>query len=265
MNRQLYKLQKIEERLWILASMAATNAAGLGNEGRGFAVVAHEVRCVTNKIQEFVETAYLNGGEPDAAVMEDIAFQINLLAFNAAIESNRLGERGKHAAVCAGEIRELAYAMSLAMSDAKREFPVMPWPKNPITTSNAQHTFASFKIAGQNVQENLINVREIVCCELTRNNQKLTLRGDEFRVIDLAEKYGGRQEGPIFAIIRAPWAETRELFAVALDGCEGLLDCPVGTSITPPKNCLFKGLVRECWENENGSPFLFLDWPKIAG
>ena len=55
------------------------------------------------------------------AVVENIAFQINLLALNANVESARAGKYGKGFAVVANEIKELARQTAEATREIKKQ------------------------------------------------------------------------------------------------------------------------------------------------
>lgn len=38
---------------------------------------------------------------------------------------------------------------------------------------------------------------------------------------------------------------------------------PIGKPVEPSADMPLAKYVRECWENENGEPFYFMDWTKM--
>ena len=138
MNRKQYKLQQLSDRLWTCAANTALVAAALGRDGRGFALVAEETRTLSNKAQDFIERALFEDEEIKMEILKDAAHEIMFLAYNAAIESHRLEEKGKQAAVCADEIRSLAYTLTTEISDDmpldRHPENIVPWAKTPLTT-----------------------------------------------------------------------------------------------------------------------------------
>jgi len=271
MNRKLYKLQQIGDRLWILAAMTAMQAAALGRDGRGFAIVAEETRKMTDKMQYLVEQAMFDDEDVDMETMKEKAHEILLLALNAAIEANRLQEKGKQAAVCAEEIRALSYMLANEISD---DIPLdripknsVPWAKTPLSTIPQlipSPTFILLKTAETFIVENLLNVQE-VCYGFTVNkDNRLMLRGNELPVINVSEFLNRKTDKTIYIILCAPWADESAKYAVAVESFECLFYSPIGTPIAPPADMPLSKYVRECWENENGEPFYFMDWIKMA-
>ena len=66
-----------------------------------------------------------------------------------------------------------------------------------------------------------------------------------------------------YIILRTPWAEECKEYAVVVDDFSCLFYSPIGTPVDPPANMPLTKYVRECWENENGDPFYFMDWVKM--
>ena len=269
MNRNLYKMQQIGDRLWILATNTAMVAASLGRDGRGFAIVAEETRNVTNKIQHLVERAMFDEEEIETKKLKDAAQEIMFLALNAAVESHRLRERGKQAAVCAEEIRSLAYMLTTVISD---DMPldrlpdmVIPWAKTPLTSVISESTcFILLKTGNIFFVENLINIQEVCYGLVERKDGNIILRGVEIPVVSTQELLKIETDIPTYIILRTPWAEERNLFAIAVDSFGCLFYSPIGSPVAPPADMPLAEYVRECWENENGEPFYFMDWNKMA-
>ena len=193
------------------------------------------------------------------------AVELNLLALNTALESFRLGARGKQTAICAEDIRNLAYEICILLDEntaVQAKKIVMPWSKNPLSTVNQNNEFMLFMVAGVPIVENLIYIQE-VAVGLEETNGYINLRGKEIPVLDMFKILDKSLENRTFIILRTPWADKNHEFAVIVDSCSGLFYCPIGTPIKPPVDNLISRYVRECWENENGEPFYFMDWNKL--
>jgi len=269
MNRKQYKLQQISDRLWTCAANTALVAATLGRDGRGFAIVAEETRKLSDNMQSIIEKALFEDEEIKMEILKGAAEMIMLLAYNAAIESHRLEEKGKQAAVCAEEIRSLAYILTTEISDDvpldRQPENAIPWAKTPLTTVISNNLcFFLFRAGDIYFVENLINIKEL-CCGLMENNNKVIVRGNELPLINLLKHLGINSDNCKYIILRAPWAEKNNEYAVAVDDFTCLFYSPIGTPIPPPADMPLAKYVRECWENENGNPFYFMDWVRMAG
>jgi len=269
MNKKLYRLQQIGERLWSLATTAAMISAGLGRDGRGFAIVADEIRNIAGKIQSQVEKALFDGEEAEPGNLKDAAHEIMNLALNAAIESHRLDIQGKQAAVCAEEIRSQAYLLTTEISE---DIPldrlpdmIIPWAKAPLTTIvSHNHCFILLKTADTFFAENLINIKEVLYGLPENENKNIVLRGVEIPLINTPKLLKTTSENPAYLILQAPWAEENKEYAVAVDTFGCLFYSPIGTPVAPPADTPLAEYIREYWESENETPFLFMDWPAMA-
>ena len=269
MNRNLYKMQQIGDRLWILATNTAMVAASLGRDGRGFAIVAEETRYRSNKLQHLVERAMFENEEIEAEKLKESAQGIMSLALNAAIESHRLRERGKQAAVCAEEIRSLAYALTTIIADDmpldRLPDAVIPRAKSPLTSVMSDSIcFILLKTGDTYFVENLLNIEEVFCGLGKTKDSKIVIRGVEIPVICTQDYLNINNDNPTYVILRTPWVEERNQYAVAVDSFGCLFYSPIGSPVAPPADMPLAEYVRECWENENGDPFYFMDWNKMA-
>lgn len=265
MNKTVWKLQIIGERLWILANLTAQHAAALRmEEGRGLAVVADETRNLACKINILVEHYLFEDRELESGNIRKVALQLYLLALNVAIESARIGSWGKPAAVCADDIRSLAYEVAVLFqenTDIKKFTGTTPMPKTRISSVDSVSQFLWLDIAGIRVVEPLINIKE-VCMGNDYTKTHLKLRGMEIPLIDGYKLLDSPKTEPAFVILQTPWAEHNKTYAVAADVlC--IICCPIGKAVDTPTNMPFAKYVRECWESENDEPFYFMDWIKM--
>jgi hypothetical protein len=247
--------------------MMAQQAAALRNDGRGFAAIAEETRILANKIIQIMEQALFEGEELNKGQIEDIALQFNLLALNGAVESCHLGSKGKQVAVCADEIRNFAHEIAVltygeSVNEKIRQR-IRPWPKKPMSTISRSEDLLSFTVDGTIIYENLLNVYEIIQRYFEPIDGRLHIRGAEYPLLNPSGKLGKPEGFSCYVILNTPWAEKNMRYAVAVDSCIGIDNCPVGTPIDPPSGMPLAAYVRECWENENGEPFYFMDWAKM--
>ena len=266
MNRTLWKLERIGERLWILASMTASQAAWLASDGKGMAIVAEETRTMAIKVNNAVEKALFDNEEPNKDKLTPLALQINLLALNNAFEAARLGHLGKQAAVSAEEIRNLANEI-LCLFDTESEEKAgkiaRPWPADVMSSLGRGAEFLGFGIDGITFYESLYNIQEVCSPLCERKNGNIVLRSMELPLIDGYKLMGKTKSETAYVIVQTPWAEQNKLYAVAAD-ISGIHFLPIGKPIDVPSEMPLAKYVRECWENENGEPFYFMDWTKMA-
>jgi len=263
-DRTLWKLEQINERLWILAAMIAQQAGSFGHDGLGFAVIAEETRKLTEKMQYLTEQALFEGENIKKEEISDIALQLNLLALNSTIQAYLLEFKGRQAAVvCTEEIRKLAYEIVKIFDDKLDERvkqSVNPYPKNPLKTVNQNYSFLMFTVAGVPVKENLGNISDVNGIYVEHTDKTINIRGREFPLVSKSA------EPTCYIIMYTIWSnqDKTKSVVVAADSCEGIITCPLGTPVEPPSDMPLAKYVRECWENENGEPFYFMDWTKMV-
>ena len=93
--------------------------ASYGNEVKDFASKGQVLANQTTKAMDEINTEVTSISEA-IAVIDQIAFQTNILSLNAAVEAATAGEAGKGFAVVAGEVRNLAARSAEAANEIKK-------------------------------------------------------------------------------------------------------------------------------------------------
>lgn len=267
MNKTNWKLERMAERVWLIASSMAMEASKYGMDGRGFAVVAEETRSTANKINEALEKSLFGQEEIDKKSLAVLGTELSYLALNAAIEANRGGQRGKAMAVCAEDTRNLALELAELLGDGEqREDAPPPMASKPMTTVEQGVCLMQFMIDGYRLIENLSFIQEVVTNTADQDAGHLSLRGMRIPVIDCFSLLGKANVSPFYVILRTPWAKANERYAIAVDELDvsAIFYSPVGVPVAPDPAMALAEHTRECWESTDGEPFRFMDWPRMV-
>lgn len=267
MNKTLWKLGRISDKLWLIASSIAMEACKWGTDGRNFAVVADETRNVAEKISSLVESSLFENEDIKQGVIEDMVTQLSYLTINVAIEAQRSGQRGKAVAICAEDTRNLVFEL-IELVDGKKQFDHTPPPYSAKVMSSIDNKvcFMKFTIDGYEIIENLNFIQEVVSNKIEHDKTHVMLRGSNIPIIDCFSLLGKQKDDAFYVILRTPWAKKNEIYAVAIDelGVNAIFYSSVGIPFTPDKSMALSEYVRECWEAADSEPFRFMNWPAMV-
>ena len=134
-----------------------TNAASLGQDlANKTALSMDEINTQVNLVNEAI------------SVIDQIAFQTNILSLNAAVEAATAGEAGRGFAVVAGEVRNLASRSAQAAKEIKAIVETATKKANE-GKQIASNMIDGYKDLNENIQQTIKLIQEI---KITSNEQR---------------------------------------------------------------------------------------------
>lgn len=278
-ERFIWRCGILAERLRNTGYSVALEAARRAS--RAFAIVADEAAKLAAEIELAVDEArFPPSGAAPLGFLEAVrpaARRLSLLAINAAIESLN-SEGGLAIAVSVEAIRAAALELESLCAGERPRHPSRELPSTAKASlaSTAREFMLEFSAGGLRFIENFGYLREVMRLEFAApdiHDGKLRLAGlrHAWPFIDLAGSLGlpraVRGDGVVL-VVKAGWqGGGGGEYAVAVDGlgADAILRLLAGRQVEPKPGPVPPELVRECWDATDGSQFLFLDWPRLAG
>lgn len=141
-----------------------------------------------------------------------------------------------------------------------------PSAKNRMTSIDCRFGFIQFMIGDFRIVENIKFVQEVLVNVPTPDDThlSLSLRKLNIPIIDCFSLMNKERTGSTYIILKAPWSDSNDLYAVAADDLwvDNLFYAYPGISAIPKIQIEFSEYIREYWETET-EPIRFMNWPKM--
>jgi len=265
------KIDRLNERLNLLALRFAEKAAELGNNGVGFAVIADESKRLATEIETVLDQLTVANNQTDDSTtvkLIDLAEKGIMLAQNSYLEACRVS-RNTSAILLVNveELRKIFLAIIQAIKPDKLKTQSQPYPLIAETNYISRETLNLALISAGEflIAESLEFITEIHYYRQRHqvsSNHRLLMRGMEFPLLDLNLLLNGQALPNLQRVIffdNLPSDNPNQSLRFAL-----LADSSMFWRTQQGKAAaLASDLFRESWLLSDGKTVNFLNWKKL--